>query len=179
MVVAPANQSCSRTMSRSPVPRPPAHNNKDLMGTGGKENFGRATNNAVMLINRTADSGPVSCNKASSGGGDDLPTLRSYNNRFSNNTNFLTFNRPKNSMCITDRSLTISELQKVHETMELANFCEPTNEQMPNRPKRSLPMTHEALQKRMELAHEASRLSTLNGCRTETMKANRNLGIEF
>ena len=77
MVVAPANQSCSRTMSRSPDPRSLNHNNKDLTGTGGKDNFGRATNNAVMLINRTVDSGPVSCNKDSSGGGDDFMTLRS------------------------------------------------------------------------------------------------------
>ena len=158
-------------MSRSPNPRPPIQNNKDLMGTGGKENFSLATNNAVMLVNRTADSGPVSYNKASSGG-DDLATLRSYN-RVSSGTNFLTFNRPKGSMCITDRSLTISELQKVHETMELANFCEPTNEQMPNRPMRSLPMTKEALQKRMELAHESSRLSCLNVSVPEPMKANR------
>ena len=141
------------------------------MSTGGKENFGLATNNVVMLTNRTENSRPVSCNKASSGG-DDLATLRSYN-RISSNTNFITFNRPKNSsMCITNRSLTISELQKVHETMELTNFCEPTNEQLPNRPKRSLPMTQEALQKRMDLAHEVSRLSSINGCRTATLKAN-------
>ena len=129
-----------------------------------------------MQMNRTADSGPVSYNKASSGG-DDLATLRSYN-RITSHSNFLTFNRPKNSLCITDRSLTIDELQKVHETMELANFCEPTNEQMPNRPKRSVPLTRAALQKRMELAHETTRLSSL-ACRTETVYADRKFGVEF
>ena len=48
----------------------------------------------------------------------------------------------------TDRSLTIDELSKVHESMSISNYLEPTDEQAPYRPKRAKKMTRQELKRR-------------------------------
>ena len=67
-------------------------------------------------------------------------------------------NRPKQSL-LTDRSLTIEELAKLHENMKLFTYCEPTNEQGPNRPIQTRPMSRMDAKRRFDLAQASSRLS--------------------
>ena len=42
--------------------------------------------------------------------------------------------KPKKSLLLTERSLTIEELQKLHENLTIALYHEPTNENRPYRP---------------------------------------------
>lgn len=60
---------------------------------------------------------------------------------------------------LTERSLNIDELQKLHESTSISTFIEPTNEQRPYRPKVTKPLTREQLRMRIHMAVESCRLS--------------------
>ena len=59
---------------------------------------------------------------------------------------------PEKSM-LSNRSLSIEELAKLHENLKLFSYFEPANEQKPYRPLRAEPMTKEILTRRLNQAH--------------------------
>ena len=71
----------------------------------------------------------------------------------------------------SNRSLTIEELQTLHENMHLSGFMEPTNEQKPHRPFRSVKMTRAQLRVRLDLARDAARLAECAKAVTERIDA--------
>ena len=58
----------------------------------------------------------------------------------------------------TEKSLTIEELQRLHENLHLGNYLEPTNEQPPYRPNLTRAVARSQMGRRMEQARESSRL---------------------
>ena len=58
---------------------------------------------------------------------------------------------PKRNL-LSERSLTIEELQKMHEQLSINNFFEPTNEQKPYRPLLAGGLSREQLRRRLEQA---------------------------
>ena len=77
-----------------------------------------------------------------------------------------TFNTTFKKSLLTERSLNIDELKKLHESQSISTFIEPTNEQRPYRPKVTKPLTREQLRMRIHMAVESCRLS--NDVRPET-----------
>ena len=63
---------------------------------------------------------------------------------------------------LTERSLNIDELKKLHESQSISTFIEPTNEQRPYRPKVTKPLTREQLRMRIHMAVESCRLSNVD-----------------
>ena len=69
--------------------------------------------------------------------------------------------RPKQSLLCSERSLTIEELEKLHENLTIAMYTEPTNECKPYRPQLARPLTREQLIRRLEQARDSNMLGIL------------------
>ena len=62
---------------------------------------------------------------------------------------------------MTVKTLTIDELSVLHETLQIGNYTEPTNEQHPPRPRLSKPITREMLIRRLNAAYNSSKLGEM------------------
>ena len=138
-------------MTRSPSPY-----GKDHLSRNKQIGISAVHSHLPMLINKTVDQ-PMSNDALSSKGGDPSYQLKEMVSIVSSK-NFPGSLIGKQSLA-TDRSLTIDELSKLHETMRISMNMIPTNEQNPYRPRLSMPMSAEKRKLRRDLAKESSRLS--------------------